>query len=106
MDGGQRNIPGHHRHLLGPAIHHLLVVIVIAADVAGAAVLLQATNTVFQSRCSRYCPTTGHGFLIDEIEGIKLAVGAGYLAIFNWWQGINIREQPRFGTAAQIAVGQ
>ena len=79
VDLDRRDVVGDARHLLGPEAHHVLVVLGVVVDVAGAVLLLEAADAVHEAGRARDRPRAGQRLGVAQV-GPEVAVVVGRVA--------------------------
>ena len=112
VDGDGRDVVGDPRHLGGADVDHVLVVVGVVAHVAGAVLLLDATDAVHQVGRAGQRPRAGQRVGIAEV-GPEDLLARGQRVVGRRGEGGgdvgqvgDIGEQPGLGAVGQVAVGQ
>ena len=111
-DGCRRNIRRNASDLGGAQVHHLLVVGRVVADVAGAVFLLDAANTVHQSRRPRNGPGASQRHGVAQVRPEFGGAVVGHVIHLRLerhrdvGQRIKVGQQPRLTAVGQESVAE
>ena len=95
------------RDLLGPDAHHVLVVLRVVVDVAGAVFLLEAADAVHQSRRAGDRPRPRQRLGVAQV-GPEVAVVVGRIRErhADVGQRLDVGQQPGLGAVGEVPVGE
>src|SRR5690606_37433979 len=103
VDLDRGDVVGDVRHLPRPGVGHQLMIGGVVGDVAGVGVLLQAAESVFESRCPGNGPGTREGLEFAQIgEEAVVGVADGGERYRDVGQVLDVGEPPRLRAVGDV----